>query len=245
MVKKWFALASVTALSGLMGAVSLGGCSSTRAEGGAGSVPEAGTDGSNAKGDAADGTDAAASNTCPSQDPIDASQLPWKSPTKMVGSCVDKDLSDLVAYVDMNSMATYADWKKSVASGACNSCIFGKDTDATWKPLLEDAKGQLVGLNVGGCIAIASGSDKCGQAYQNWFDCRFQACADCPNGDTAALQKCLSAASKGACKPAFNAVTTVCTDTVIGEAEGKCQGSKFVFEGPIKAQCIGLQEGGE
>lgn len=243
MVKKVFALATVTALSGSIGTIAVAGCSSSRAS----DTSESGVDGSGAKprNDAADGVDAGASSGCPSIDPIDATQLPWKAPAKMVGSCADKDLADLVDYVAKNSGAQYGDWKKSVASAACSSCIFGKETEATWKPLLEDAKGQLVGLNVGGCIAIASGSDTCGQSYQNWFDCRFQACADCPNGDTAALQKCLSAASRGACKTAFNAVTTVCTDAVIGDAETKCQGSKFVFEGPIRAQCIGLQEGGE
>jgi hypothetical protein len=251
MVKKLFALASVTALTGLIGTAAVAGCSSTTVsdttnEAGGGGVDASGKDAApKPKADAGDDTDAAVSNTCPSKDPIDATQLPWKSPTKLIGSCADKDLTDLVKYVEMNSMAQYADWKKSVANAACSSCIFGKETDATWKPLLENAKGQLVGLNVGGCIAIASGSDKCGQSYQNWFDCRFQACADCPNGDTAALQKCLSAASKSACKPAFDAVTKVCTDTVIADAEGQCQGAKFVFEGPIKAQCIGLKEGGE
>lgn len=250
MVKKLFALASVTALTGLIGTAAVAGCSSTTnpdtATNDGGGIDASGKDAApKPKSDAGDEIDAATPNTCPSKDPIDATQLPWKSPTKRIGACGDKDLKDLVDYVANNSMAQYADWKKSVANAACSACIFGKETDATWMPLLENAKGQLVGLNVGGCIAIASGNDKCGQSYQNWFDCRFQACTDCPTSDTAALQKCLSAASKSACKTAFNDVTKVCTDTVIADAEAQCQGAKFVFEGPIKAQCIGLREGGE
>jgi hypothetical protein len=128
-----------------------------------------------------------------------------------------------------------------VNNPTCRACIFGLETATTWAPLLEDAAGQLVGLNVGGCIAIASSNVNCGKAYQNWFDCRFEACTDCPSGDTAALQKCLSDASKagGACNNAFTAVDTVCTSTVITDAETACTGTSFVFEGPIKAQCVG------
>jgi hypothetical protein len=190
-------------------------------------------------------TGAPAAGTCPTLDAIDATALPWAPPAKTEGACAEKALTDLVAYIESNSGAKYADWKKTVTPKACNDCVFGKESEKTWKPLLEDASGQLVGLNVGGCIAIASKSEKCGQSYQNWFDCRFEACKDCANGDTAALQKCLGAASKGACKAAFTAVGTVCGDTVIGDAETTCKGDKYVFEGPIRAQCIGLKEGGE
>jgi hypothetical protein len=250
MVKKLFAVASVTALTGLIATVSVAGCSSTTVQDTSGDsavAADASKDAAKPKtdGSADEDTGAPASGTCPTLAPIDATALPWKAPSKLVGSCTDKELTDLVTYVDANSTAKYADWKKTVTNPSCSSCIFGKETDATWKPLLEDASGQLVGLNVGGCIAIASNNEKCGQSYQNWFDCRFEACTDCPNGDTAALQKCLTAASKGACKGAFDKVGTVCGDTAIGDAETACNGDKFVFEGPIKAQCIGLKEGGE
>lgn len=158
---------------------------------------------------------------------------------------MQSELNALVKYVDENDKAKYADWKNSVANATCRACIFGKEADAKWKPLLENAKGELVGLNVGGCIAIASGKEACGKSYQNWFDCRFEACAMCPEGDNAAVQKCLGNASKGACKKAFDDVGTICGDQAIGDAETACDGAKFVFEGPIKGQCIGLAEGGE
>jgi hypothetical protein len=251
MVKKLFALASVTALTGLIATAGVAGCSSTTVQDASGDsaapTGDGGKDASKPKTDGSADEDSGepATGTCPTLDPIDATALPWKSPTKLLGACTAKELSDLVTYVDANSSAKYADWKKTVTGASCSSCIFGKETDATWKPLLEDAKGQLVGLNVDSCIAIASGNDKCGQSYQNWFDCRFEACTDCADGDTAALQKCLTNASKGACKKAFDDVGTVCGDTAIGDAETACTGDKFVFEGPIKAQCIGLAEGGE
>ncbi len=249
MVKKLFALASVTALTGLIATAGVAGCSSTTVQATDGDAATAPVDSGKVKPkDAAapdDSGDTPATGTCPSLDAIDATALPWAPPAQAIGACTDKSLTDLVAYIEGNSGAKYADWKKTVTPAACNACVFGKESEKTWKPLLEDATGQLVGLNVGGCIAIASKDEKCGQSYQNWFDCRFEACKDCANGDTAGLQKCLAAASKGACKPAFAAVGTVCGDTVIGDAETACKGDKYVFEGPIRAQCIGLKEGGE
>jgi hypothetical protein len=141
-----------------------------------------------------------------------------------------------VSYIDNNSGATYANWKTSVTNATCKACMFGKESASTWAPLLEDAAGELQRINVGGCIAVASGSVSCGRTYQNWFDCRFEACADCASS---ALQACLTAASKGACKNAIDAVTNTCGDTVITDAETACTGASYVFEGSIKALCVG------
>jgi hypothetical protein len=254
--KKLFALASVTALTGLMATVAASGCSSTKTEEGGGgtdaaTTPDVKTDATKPK--PGDDEEEPTSTECKGTTEVDATKLPWKAPFVDKGACTAAELAALVKYVDENDTAKYADWKGSVPAG-CKDCIFGKEADAAWKPLLENAKGELVGLNVGGCIAIAanggnaptagSAADKCGQSYQNWFDCRFEACADCPSGDTAALQKCLSAASKAGCKKAFDAVSTVCGDQVISDAETACDGDKFVFEGPIKGQCIGLSTDG-
>jgi hypothetical protein len=254
--KKLFALASVTALTGLMATVAASGCSSTKTEDGATTDAATPTDAAktDAKKPTGDEEEPPASTECKGTTEVDATKLPWKAPFVDKGMCTNQELANLVKYVDENDTAKYADWKGSVPAG-CQACIFGKEADAVWKPLLENAKGELVGLNVGGCIAIAanggnapaagSAADKCGNSYQNWFDCRFEACADCPSGDTAALQKCLGAASKAGCKKAFDAVSTVCGDQVITDAETACDGDKFVFEGPIRAQCIGLaSEGG-
>ncbi|MDB4935374.1 MAG: hypothetical protein JWP87_2346 [Labilithrix sp.] len=231
-------LAGVVGIAGALAATATAGCSSSST----GGASDPGRDAATID---IDSSVEQAERACPHTEPIDATKLSWKPPSVLHGSCTDKELEELVAYVNGHPAAKYVDWKGAVTNAGCSSCVFGKDTDATWKPLVEDANGQLVGLYVGGCIALASGSEACGHSYQNWFDCRFQACADCPNGDTAALQKCLSAASKSACKKAFDDVGTVCTDRGITDAETTCDGMKFVFEGPIRAQCIGLPEGGE
>jgi hypothetical protein len=229
-----FALAGFTALTGLVFTVAAAGCSS--------STTSPGTDtdsgGSDAKKDVvkvdAEDPDTGPA-TCPTTAVIDTSAYPWKPPAVDLGKCTQGDLTSLVNYLDANANSTYADWKtKAGISATCQGCMFGPD-GTTWKPFVE-ASGSLSELNVGGCIQLASNNEKCGKSYQNWFDCRFEACADCPNDQTS-LSKCLSAASKGACKAANDNVLTQCGST-IGDYETACSGDKYVFEGPIKAQCI-------
>jgi hypothetical protein len=237
MASKLFALAGFTGLTGLVFTVAAAGCSSsTTSSGGgddSGTATDAKKDSSTTKPDADEGDTGPA--TCPTTDAIDTSAYPWKPPAVDLGKCTTDDLNKFVAYLDANDTATYADWKtKSGVSTTCAGCLFGPD-GTTWKPFVED-NGDLAELNVGGCIQIASGKEACGKSYQNWFDCRFEACADCPD-DSNTLSKCLSAASKGACKAANDNVITQCGQEIT-DYQDACSGDKFVFEGPIKAQCI-------
>lgn len=203
-----------------------------------------GASGSSSGASGSSGTSGSSSGTsggtpgCPTAGNINASVLPWKPPLSSPGSCTQAEAAALVGYVDMNPNATLADMKASVANATCRDCIFGDDTKTTWTPIFEDAKGATK-IDVGGCIAIASGSESCGKSYQQWYECRFEACAGCPPNDDVALVKCLATASKAACKSAFDAVSTICGDQAIGDAETACSGDKYIFEAPVKAQCVG------
>ncbi|MBX3192010.1 MAG: hypothetical protein KF819_33780 [Labilithrix sp.] len=179
---------------------------------------------------------------CPSTRPIDADVLPWRPPAVAPGSCTEGDLAALVSHIDMNPNGDPSAWKASIASEVCRSCIFGPE-GVTWPPLVENNAGMLSLINVGGCIAVATGNAACGKAYQNWYDCRIEACIDCEDNGSRFAQ-CLSVANKSACKAAFDNVGTICGDVEIANAEQACVSSKYVFEGPVRAQCIGLGDGG-
>jgi hypothetical protein len=270
MVKKLFALASVTALAGVVMSVAAAGCSSTTqvidngdATADAGKVAvnaacKAATECSTGvctagkcapKADAAPpvGADeeAPVSTVCKGTIAVDPTTLPWKSPYVEKGACTQKELNDLSAAVTANKKVSYADLKKTVTNAGCASCMFGKESDAKWRPLVENASGQLTVLNVGGCIAIASNNDACGKAYQNWRDCGYAACDDCPQGDQNALSACVKLANKGVCKGELDAIISTCTEQGVTDAETACDSTTYVFEGPIRGQCIGLAEGGE
>jgi hypothetical protein len=227
-----FALASFTALSGLVFTIGAAGCSSS--DSGTTSDTDGGKDSGKPKPvpEAAPEEEAGPS-TCPTEDPIDTSGYPWKSPFVSAGQCTETDLSSFVSYLGANDSAPYTDWKtKSGITPTCAACVFGPDGD-TWHPLVEDSSGQLAELNVGGCIAIASGDDACGKAYQAFFDCRLEACSQC---DDSGFANCNP--YKGACKAANDAVLSVCGADKVAAAEDACTGDKYVFEGPIRFQCI-------
>ncbi|MBS2011488.1 MAG: hypothetical protein JST00_01140 [Deltaproteobacteria bacterium] len=182
-------------------------------------------------------TDSSTGGQCPVTTPIDATTFPWKPPAVTPGACSEADLNAFITYVAKTDDPQK--WKLGIANGTCASCVFGPD-GATWPPMVENAAGMLQLLNIGGCIAVASGIEACGRGYQQWRDCYIEACADCID-DSATYNKCITAANKGACKKAFDDVILGCGSAqVAGDAETACDGNQYVFEGPIRAQCIGL-----
>lgn len=263
MTKRLFTLAGFTAIAGTVMA-SAGGCSGGTVfilpEGGL-TLPDTGTVDSGPEDDAdPDATvipetsttdviakpdakkDSGPGGLCPNPDEIDATALPYQPPRVLPGSCSAADLNAFVTYVDGHDDPST--WKTSIANLTCRACVFGPESGGTWAPLLEDAAGAMSRLNVGGCIAIASGVDACGKSYQQWRDCYLEACSDCPDGDSNAFSKCVTSANKTACKKALDAVVPACGSVdVAADAETACDGDKYVFEGPFRAHCIGLGGG--
>jgi hypothetical protein len=241
--KKMFALASVTALTGLVASVAASGCSSTTvdATGGEGGtvtpaeagkpkpVPDSGPDPAEDSGP----------GTCPTTDPIDATTAPWKPPTTPSTACTEKQITDLVAYVEANPKVDYPTLKKQV-TGACATCLFVKD-GTNWGPFVEKADGSFERNNFGGCVAITSGKESCGKAFSQFDDCLQVACQDC--ADDAALTKCNTAAGKGACKDAGAAFATECGSADPVQA---CDdlAKKYTFEAASRALCVGITNDG-
>ena len=240
MIKKMFALASVTALTGLVASVAASGCSSTTsvAEEGGTTVSEAG----DAKKPIEAGPEEEAGPaTCPTTDPIDATVAPWKPPAVSQGSCSEKMITDLVAFVDANKMAAYADIKKAVTDATCKACLFVKDGDK-WGPLVEKADGSFLRNNFGGCVAVTSGKEACGKAYSQYDDCVSFACQDC--ADDAATSKCRTAAAKGACKGAAASLVKECPDnTALTACDDLAK--TYTFEAAARALCVGTGDGGD
>ena len=176
---------------------------------------------------------------CPSTRTIESASLPWKPPASAVGSCVLSDLLGLTAYVDAHADTTLALLEtEGVPNATCRACIFGSDATASWAPIVVNAVGGIGALNLGGCIAIATGSTACGEAYQNWYDCQNVACDACAEGSGADACHTASTADGGACKGVLDHLRDTCGATV-NDAATRCGGSRYAFEGPVKAQCIG------
>ena len=240
MFKKIFALASVTALTGLVAAASGAGCSSN-------TVTPDGADASDGSFDAkkpveaGDDTPDTGPAVCPTSSPIDATTSEWKPPAIMPGACTNADIALLVSAVDANNNIAYADLKAKITSPTCKSCLFAPD-GAKWAAFVEDSKGAFMRQNFGGCIAAVSGNEPCGKAFSQYNDCTDTACQDCT--DQTSFDNCNTPASKGACKAAMANVQTVCGADI--SAIDTCQGlsTKYLFESAAYALCVGVNDGG-
>jgi hypothetical protein len=245
MVKKFFALASVTALTGLVSAVAAAGCSSKNEEPKAGptdaaSPPKGTQDGgpNQQPGDAGEPPD---DTSCMQKKSIDATKFPYAKAKKLANACTTKELDELSGYFTDQAKrqqdVSISDWSKLVSDG-CAKCVFSDGTGTEWTPILTKGN-KLDNVNRGGCIEIASGKEACGQAYQRVAECRLSACVDTcdtPDGFT----ECLADVERiftGPCKTAYTTLERECGDN-LAKYEGQCKGTAYTFEGPIKMQCI-------
>lgn len=263
-VKKLFALASITALTGFVATGFTAACSSTEVV----TIPnEAGSStsssGSAVKKDAKAGTssgtpvgddddttgddDDTAEPTCLSKDPIDATAFPYTKSAKAVkGACTTKELTDFSAYYKAHvSDDDFLDTWPTAVSEKCSTCIFTDatgDAPTTWGPIViavDDQGAKDLSINRGGCVETVSGKEACGRAYQQFQDCTIQACLkDCKT--QAEFTKCRQDGTvlTTSCKDALAALKTECGEKTVGQYETACKGTTYTFEGPIKVLCI-------
>ena len=215
MVKKVFALASVTALAGLIVSTAAAGCSSTTTvtdDSGTGTDAKSAVDAS--RPDTATPAEDSGPATCPTTDPIDTSMEPFTAPNAPVaGACTPADFAALESTIKGNSSATTADLEAAV-SATCKACAFGPSTATTWTPIVTgvviSGTAQDI-VNVGACVAVASGKADCGKAYAAWSDCLETACQDC--ADSASVQTACGQKAQGtgaACDAQTQALSTSC-----------------------------------
>lgn len=254
MVKKIFALASVSALAGMMSSVAATGCSSDddpKAAGGQG-APDAGPRETGPKVETDAGTEPTdEGGSCLVDEAIDATKYPYTKAVKSAGACSTKDLDELAKYFKDKAGAEdikMSEWA-AVVEPACAKCVFSDGTGAEWTPILtKDDK--LDDVNRGGCMEIVSGKAACGEAYQQATQCRMNAClTDCATQDE--FYKCLEdnqAIFSGPCRGAYDALDKEC-GADIDKYEEACKGETWTFEGPVRVQCItggasGADQGG-
>jgi hypothetical protein len=203
MVKKLFALASVTALTGLVSAVAAAGCSSTTEEtttgdsGGGDAKADTGKKDGSSSGDpeedAATCKKAGASFTPPTINPPAASQN--------LAACSDGVLDALAdACSKEPEGAGCKTARELAANSACADCIFGAKTDANWKMIiLQPGETPAARYNQSGCIDLAGGVPDCGKKYFTVVSCFDTFCSDCTGAEEQACQKDVASGS-GECK---------------------------------------------
>ena len=243
MLKRIFALASVTALTGLLSAVAAAGCSSDEPK--AQSTLEAGSPNQNGEAgsnkDLEDGGPPDDDIACMEKDAIDETKFPYATAKKAPNACSAKELEDLAKFFTDKAQNTedisIAEWKAAV-SDTCAKCVFSEATGAEWSPILVKGD-KLDNVNRGGCIEIASGKRSCGQAYQRVAECRLAACVDtCKSAE--GFTECLGDVEgifTGPCKGAYESLQKECGND-LEKYEAACRGVNYTFEGPVRVQCV-------
>lgn len=211
MLKKVFALASFTALTGVVAATSAAGCSSSTTTTDTDSGPTPLKDANTADRTTPPEEDAGP-GTCPSPDPVAASALPWAPPTPtQANKCQEQDIAAMEQYIKDNPQTTNEAFEQFVKTmdATCHSCVFTDANNPTWGPI-PTSNGKLATINIGACFALV-GNEACGKAIQNEFDCEFVACAAC--ADSNSFKACRPKAQKGACKPFVQETQKACQGT--------------------------------
>jgi hypothetical protein len=243
MVKRIFAVASVSALAGLVCTGAAGGCSS--GESGAKVQPGEAVKRSDEAGASTDGGEAregGAVEHCLSTEPIDATQFPYTKAVRSPGACSTQESSTLLAYftkaTEDGDDVKVTPWAATVTA-SCAKCVFSDGT-GDWTPIIVKDD-RLEDVNRGGCIEILSGKEACGRAYQRVSKCRLEACTKkCTTQD--GFTECVGDAASlfvdpGPCKAAYEELEKEC-GTNLGAYEEGCRGAGATFVGPIRVQCI-------
>ncbi len=176
--------------------------------------------------------DTGAAARCPSDTPVEAKGLEWKPPNAPKSAqCQDDDIAAMKTYLAANPAASNEDFENFVKNRdtVCHDCVFGDADGQTWPPAPVRAN-KVVTFNVGACYAITTGNQKCGRAFQNAWDCGFEACLLCTSPD--ALTTCRAKARKGACLAFEDQARTECG--AAAAADEVC-GQPF---DSIRVQCV-------
>lgn len=232
MVKKLFALASVTALTGLMAATAASGCSSTTTS--SADTNDAAQSGDTSKPptppkDAAPSTDDAATApaVCPSTTEITAADIEmtfkWVAPKPIQNVCTQKNLDDLKAlFVKGMGGAKYTEIKTTLGAN-CAACAFSKKDAANWQLFVEDGIG-FISNSTASCLATVENA-ACGKAAFEFDICLRSVCSQADCGmDQTAISACQKKAVKGACKKLSTDFGTACGANLQADLTDKCTG---------------------
>lgn len=227
--KKLFALASVSAIAGLMTAATASGCSSTTTteSGSSSGSTDGGKDSGGSTKDrtpVGDQEEDEEPSDCPADVPLTAADLDkeigWKPAKATPGACTAQDITQLEANFKDTGIKTYFDLGKDLST-ECFGCVFAKDTDANWGPIVGTAEndGQTGFVNFGACFGEVE-DEACGKALQYEQFCYNIACNECSSTSTE-RQKCVEkAGSSGMCTEFGDTTAKACPN--IQSSAKKC-----------------------
>jgi hypothetical protein len=191
----------------------------------------------------ADALDAGSTLACPPGS-VAAFAPTWKPPKPLHATAcspAEAELNVNCAFDPSSNPSVCDAYLADASSSNCTLCVLTDDFDTTYGPLVMH--GAYADLNLGGCIAQASGDTSatgCGAKVQAIGQCQAFACSACPDpsSGTKAMNDylaCLSAAMSTVCKDYVKAAA--CADALIAPdaAAEVCASGGNTFLGRARA----------
>ena len=195
MVKRVFAIASVTVLGGFVASVSATGCGSSAdkdASEGPPRLPDGGV---------LEPTPPASKGVAECKAEIDFKEPDSNPPApKSATACAPTVVTALseACVGDPNSKKC-SDARANVANKTCAECIFGTEADAQWKVVnLQPGEEPPAVYTQEGCVENVTGVKGCGHAYMTVLQCFVDHCGTC---DRDGAGDCLVWVADHECKP--------------------------------------------
>ncbi len=241
MLKKLFALATMTAITGLGASVAISGCTSTTEEV---TTSDAATD---AKTDAKPKVDASEEpadtgpEVCPKPGDVTEADVqqafdgPWKGPGAPKNVCTQQDIDKVKALFAGSQQVKFTDIQGAL-SQTCAACVFTPNSAANWGPLVQFSDGYY--QNYAACYAIAS-NDNCGKNLAYFDICTNAVCDETECGSQQAVSACVKKAVSGGCKTFAAGIQSGC-GSALDTLDAQC-GNLFQLMGAV---CGGGLDGG-
>jgi hypothetical protein len=214
MVKRFFLLATVTAIAGLF--VTVEGCSSSETT--TTTDADAGDSGSTKPAPREASVDPVVDSgpaVCPPTDPITAADLSaWMPPPPVQDVCNQANIDALKAAFNASTTGVkYTDIKTALGTD-CSACVFSPLAEAdggatpNWSIFVE-TNGGAIDNREGSCFARLSDTN-CGKNRYLFEACLRAACTSADCGSDSAVTACKKAVQNGACKDITTAYVAAC-----------------------------------
>ncbi len=170
--------------------------SSSSSSSGSSGTPDAGSSsGSSGMPDAGSSSGSSGGNPlCPS--PAPATDAPFKPAAAQQTVCNAADLT-FISQQAMNPNLTFAQLETALKArnAACGACVFTKETDASWGPLVYVGNAGDGFVNWSACLTYAAGgSAACGAKLHQAESCFAEVCSVDACGSEAAADACVQTA---------------------------------------------------
>lgn len=204
MTRKLFALASVTALGGLIAAAGATGCSSSTtssplaADGGGGGASDVATTEKNPTETPRDDAGTSEAPACKAKITFKLEDVKPPAPQSTT-ACTAEVIDALAdACIEDPNAKGCTDARAAGENQTCAECIFGKREDAEWKAInLTPGEDPGARYNQEGCVDHITKVKGCGRAYLGILACYNDLCGTC---DQTEVRRCVEFVAEAECR---------------------------------------------